>query len=235
MAGTEAFGAPPWALAQYRTPDGGVALGVLAGGVVRAAPPGWPGTGLELFDRWAAQTPPDFRFAVKMPPWALRALGDFEDRVRRLGERLGPLRLVLPNARDDGLLALLLGSIGEGLRLALDLRHDSWRDADIAPAVAVDDTETDAPFRYLRFREPPYTDEDLARIAAGIAPDPRPVVDTMGAGDACLAAAADAIARRGAPRTPAEGEAMLRTCMAIAAATCDGSAAGTTDSAWSIA
>lgn len=57
-------------------------------------------------------------------------------------------------------------------------------------------------------------------VAAGIAADPRPIVDTMGAGDACLAAAADAIARRGAPGTAAEGEAMLRTCMAIAAATC---------------
>jgi fructokinase len=57
-------------------------------------------------------------------------------------------------------------------------------------------------------------------VQAGIAADPRPIVDTMGAGDACLAAAADAIARRGAPRTPAEAEAMLRTCMAIAAATC---------------
>ncbi|WP_445337480.1 PfkB family carbohydrate kinase [Clavibacter sp. CFBP 8614] len=62
--------------------------------------------------------------------------------------------------------------------------------------------------------------EDGEVVAAGIAADPRPIVDTMGAGDACLAAAADAIARRGAPRTAAEGEAMLRTCMAIAAATC---------------
>jgi uncharacterized protein YecE (DUF72 family) len=122
----------------------------------------------ELFDRWAAQTPPGFRFAVKMPPWALRRIGDFEERIRRLGERLGPIRLVLPNARDDGLLTLLLGSIGEDVRLALDVRHESWREADIAPAVAVDDTAADAPFRYLRFREPPYTDDDLARIAAGI-------------------------------------------------------------------
>jgi fructokinase len=62
--------------------------------------------------------------------------------------------------------------------------------------------------------------EDGSVVTAGITPDPRPIVDTMGAGDACLAAAADAIARRGAPRTAAEGEAMLRTCMAIAAATC---------------
>jgi hypothetical protein len=29
---------------------------------------------------------------------------------------------------------------------------------------------TDAPFRYLRFREPPHSDDELAAIAARIAP-----------------------------------------------------------------
>lgn len=125
----------------------------------------------ELFDRWAAHTPPNFRFAVKMPQHALRAIGDFEERVRRLGERLGPIRLVLANARDDGLLTLLLGSVDAGLQYALDLRHDSWRGVDLAPAVAVGDLERDAPFRYLRFRDPPYADDDLARIATSIEPE----------------------------------------------------------------
>lgn len=122
----------------------------------------------ELFDRWAGQTPPEFQFAVKMPQYALRALGDFEARMRRLGERLGPIRLVVQNARDDGLLALVLSSIDPGLRYALDFRHDSWRGLDVAPAVAVDDTENEAPFRYLRFRDPPYAEEDLERIAADV-------------------------------------------------------------------
>ena len=44
----------------------------------------------EQFERWAAQVPDGFRFAVKMPQRALRSLGTFEERVRRLGERLGP-------------------------------------------------------------------------------------------------------------------------------------------------
>ena len=103
--------------------------------------------------------PNGFRFAVKMPPRALRALGTFEERVRRLGDRLGPVRVVVESPRDDGLLALLLGSTE--LQLALDLRDPSWDGAEVAPAVRVNDWEADAPFRYLRFREPPYADADL--------------------------------------------------------------------------
>jgi uncharacterized protein YecE (DUF72 family) len=125
----------------------------------------------ELFERWAAQTPPEFRFAVKMPQYALRAVGDFEERVRRLGDRLGPIRLVIQNARDDGLIALLLGSIDPELRYALDFRHDSWDGVDVSPAVPVDDVAADAPFRYLRFRSPPYDEAALERIAAEIAPE----------------------------------------------------------------
>ena len=49
----------------------------------------------EQFERWAAQVPDGFRFAVKMPPRALRSLGTFEERVRRLGDRLGPVRVVV--------------------------------------------------------------------------------------------------------------------------------------------
>ena len=112
--------------------------------------------------------PDGFRFAVKMPPRALRALGTFEERVRRLGDRLGPIRVVVESPRDDGLLALLLGSTE--LPLALDLRDPSWDGAEVAPAVRVNDWEADAPFRYLRFREPPYADEELEGWPARIRP-----------------------------------------------------------------
>ena len=37
-----------------------------------------------------------------------------------------------------------------------------------AGAVRVNDLETDAPFRYVRLREPPYTDEDLRMFAATV-------------------------------------------------------------------
>jgi uncharacterized protein YecE (DUF72 family) len=122
----------------------------------------------EQFGRWAAATPEGFRFAVKASPQALRSFGTFEERVRMLGGKLGPIRVVVESPRDDGLLALLLGSTD--LRLALDLRDESWAGVDIAPAVRVDDRDADAPFRYLRFREPPYSEEQLVGIAATIEP-----------------------------------------------------------------
>jgi len=122
----------------------------------------------EQFGRWAAQVPDGFRFAVKMPPRALRSLGTFEERLRALGDRLGPVRLVVESPRDDGLLALLLGSTE--LPLALDLRDPSWDGAEVAPAVRVNDWGAEAPFRYLRFREPPYSEEELLALAERIKP-----------------------------------------------------------------
>jgi uncharacterized protein YecE (DUF72 family) len=91
--------------------------------------------------------------------------------VRRLGDRLGPVRFVVESPRDDGLLALLLGSTS--LDVALDLRDASWDGVDVAPAVRVNDWEAAAPFRYLRFREPPHAEAELAELAARI----RPLVD----------------------------------------------------------
>lgn len=117
----------------------------------------------EQFARWAEQVPPGFRFAPKLPQRFVRSLGTFEERVRRLGDRLGPVRVVVESPRDDGLLALLLGSTG--LRLALDLRDPSWDEVDVRPAVRVDDWEADAPFSYLRFREPPYDDAAVRALA----------------------------------------------------------------------
>ena len=112
--------------------------------------------------------PDGFSFAVKAPRRALRDVATVEERLRRLGDRLGPMRVVVESPRDDGLLALLLGSTD--LRLALDLRDESWDGVDVAPAVRVNDWEAEAPFRYLRFREPPHTEDELAAIAARIEP-----------------------------------------------------------------
>ena len=122
----------------------------------------------EQFERWAAQVPDGFRFAVKLPGRALRSLATFEERVLRLGDRLGPVRVAIETTRDDGLLALLLGSTD--LPLAFDFRHESWDGVDVAPAVRVDDVEAEAPFRYLRLREPPYSEADLAGFAERIRP-----------------------------------------------------------------
>src|SRR5438477_4918021 len=119
----------------------------------------------EQFRRWAEQTPPGFVFAPKLPGNRARMVGEFSDRVRVLGDRLGPVRVQLINERDEGMLALLLGSLDPELRLAFDLPRESWEGIEPrlaeAGAVRVNDLEHDAPFRYIRFRDPPYTDDDL--------------------------------------------------------------------------
>ena len=148
----------------------------------------------EQFSRWGEQTAAGFRFAPKLPQRFVRSLATFEERVRRLGERLGPVRVVLESPRDDGLLALLLGSTA--LELALDCRDESWLGVDVAPAVRVDDWDAPAPFRYLRFREPPYDDEDLRR-ARGADPAAR-----SSAASTCTPTSATRTSRR--RRGPAE-------------------------------
>jgi len=123
----------------------------------------------EQFDRWAAQVPDGFQFAVKMPPRGLQMIDTFEQRVRRLGERLGPIRVVVQSARDEGMLELALGSVDPALRYAFDLRHESWDGVEprlfAAGATRVEATDPDAPFYYLRFREPPYDDSALTAAA----------------------------------------------------------------------
>jgi uncharacterized protein YecE (DUF72 family) len=124
----------------------------------------------EQFDRWARTVPDGFTFAVKVPRSALRRFDVFEERVRLLGDRLGPVRLVVDTPRDDGMLALLLGSLGDALRLALDLRDPSWAGVDVTPAVRVGDWDAPAGWRYLRFREPPWSETELEAIAARVRP-----------------------------------------------------------------
>ena len=93
--------------------------------------------------------------------------------MRALGDRLGPVRVSLRNARDEGLIELLLGSLDPGLRLAFDLEHPSWDGIEPrlaeAGAVRVNDFEHPAAFRYLRRREAP-DDAFAARISATTGP-----------------------------------------------------------------
>jgi uncharacterized protein YecE (DUF72 family) len=116
----------------------------------------------DQFRRWADAVPDGFRFAVKMPIFRLDRVTTFVERVSLLGDRLGPVRAVVQSPRDDGLLQFLLGSIDPALHLALDFRHESWDD--VEGVVRVDDLDAE-PFRYVRLREPPYADDDLARVA----------------------------------------------------------------------
>jgi uncharacterized protein YecE (DUF72 family) len=127
----------------------------------------------DQFRRWAEQVSPGFRFAVKFNSFRLGGAGTFEERVRLLGDRLGPVRVLVGSARDEGLLTLTLGSFDPELKIAFDFRHDSWEEADLdlpPNAVRVNDLESPASFRYLRLREPPYDDATLQEWADRIHP-----------------------------------------------------------------
>jgi uncharacterized protein YecE (DUF72 family) len=127
----------------------------------------------ELFERWGEQTPPGFQFAPKANAHPRFEAATFAARVGLLGEHLGPIRLLVGSARDEGLLTLLLGSFDPTAPLAFDFRHDSWDgiEADLPPnAVRVNALEADAAFRYVRLREPPYSDTDLQTWAERLRP-----------------------------------------------------------------
>jgi uncharacterized protein YecE (DUF72 family) len=127
----------------------------------------------EQFERWAAQTPPGFQFAPKLNAFRSTDVATFEERVRRLGDRLGPVRALIGYARDEGMLSLLLGSVSPELRIAFDFRHGSWEGIETElplNAVRVDDLAADAPFRYLRLREPPYDESALRGWAERLRP-----------------------------------------------------------------
>jgi uncharacterized protein YecE (DUF72 family) len=129
----------------------------------------------EQFRTWAERTPPGFQFAVKMNR-RITHFGRFEliptfcERVRLLGDRLGPIRLQFPDnrQRDDGMLGLVLDSLDPELEYAFEFRHESWDGAEIP--VRVNALEGDGPFRYLRFRDPPYDEEQLSELAARVRP-----------------------------------------------------------------
>jgi uncharacterized protein YecE (DUF72 family) len=123
----------------------------------------------EQFRKWAGQTPEGFRFAPKLAGNRPRVLLEFAERVCGLGDRLGPVRVQLINQRDEGVVELILGSLDPGVRLAFDLEHPSWDGIEArlaaAGAVRVNDLEHPAPFRYVRFRDPPYSDNELQKWA----------------------------------------------------------------------
>ena len=126
----------------------------------------------EQFGAWATQVPAGFRFAVKAPDGLERRLATFEERVRRLGDRLGCVRVVVERPRDDGFLELLLGSADPGIRYALDLRDPGWDGVEDrlaeAGAVRVDDRSGLAGWAYLRYRELLYADDALDEVAASL-------------------------------------------------------------------
>ena len=96
--------------------------------------------------------------------------------IRRLGDRLGPIRIKVAQARDDGFLRLLLDSVDPELLWVLDFRHPSWLEPDVESELdrrgvgLVDRVEGEAPFAYLRLREPPYDEAALVGQAQRVRP-----------------------------------------------------------------
>ncbi len=91
----------------------------------------------ETFVKWFAKTPPDFVFAAKMSRYLthIKKLQDPEEpverymkHVRHLKHKLGPILLQLPPTLKIDLenLDRTLAAFPDGLRLAVEPRHESW-------------------------------------------------------------------------------------------------------------
>jgi len=117
----------------------------------------------DQFKRWADAVPDGFSFAPKLGFARLDRVFVFAERVAALGDRLGPIRITVQNARDERLLADLRSVLDPALEVAFDFRHESW--SGVEGVVAVNDFDA-KPFSYIRLREPPYSDDDLRTLAA---------------------------------------------------------------------
>jgi uncharacterized protein YecE (DUF72 family) len=137
----------------------------------------------ETLERWAAQVPETFRFAVKAPRRIthFKQLADCEAEaeyffgaVAKLGPRLGAVLLQLPPHARVAVdkLERFLDGVPAGSPLAFEFRHASWQDERVyaslerygAAWVTMDEAGTTppalprtAPWTYLRLRAPDYS------------------------------------------------------------------------------
>lgn len=104
---------------------------------------------LKVFEGWYAQSPPDFRFAVKAPRQvthykkfnaeAAPILSDFYATVREgLKEKLGPVLFQLPPkaAYTEELLGRILEQLDPEFHNVLEFRHPSWWTGEIFRTLA---------------------------------------------------------------------------------------------------
>ena len=87
---------------------------------------------------WAERTPPDFRFALKLPQEitherrlrdAEHATGTFVERARELGDKLGPVLIQLGPAfapTELPALAAFLPTLPRDVRFAVEFRQRGW-------------------------------------------------------------------------------------------------------------
>lgn len=148
---------------------------------------------------WARTAPEGFMFSVKahqrITHWlrlsdAADAVDAFVERIRPLGEHLGPVLFQCPPTleRDDALLRRFMRTLPKGLRFAFEFRHPSWAasrtileraglawchtDVGETSAGGVGDLTT-TPFAYLRLRREEYTQDELRlwaeRVSSAVA------------------------------------------------------------------
>jgi len=144
----------------------------------------------EMLEKWAVQTPENFRFALKAPQRIthfakLKGADDivahFADVASAMGAHLGPSLFQLPPSlkRDDALLRDFLALLKGKLRPAFEFRDKSWfddgvlqilRDGGAALCIAESENisspiEQTAPFVYLRLRNEEYDQAALTQWA----------------------------------------------------------------------
>ncbi|MBW8824998.1 MAG: DUF72 domain-containing protein [Acidobacteria bacterium] len=134
-------------------------------------------------DRWSLQAPPGFVYAVKVGQFVThrvklkdpeRWLANHLDRVRRLGEHLGPNLVQLPPRwhRDVARLDEFLAAAPSDLRWAVELRDPTWLHDDVLStlerhraALCIHDLLADHPWvrtadwTYVRFHGPHALDD----------------------------------------------------------------------------
>jgi uncharacterized protein YecE (DUF72 family) len=101
----------------------------------------------EAFARWAARTPDDFVLAVKASRYLTHTrrlqeprepVGRLLDAAAGLGRKLGPVLVQLPPTfrADTGRLAATLDCFPDSVRVAVEVRHDSWFTAPVRAMLA---------------------------------------------------------------------------------------------------
>ena len=96
----------------------------------------------EVLGRWAGETPPEFRFALKSPRRITHdkrlvdtasAVERLTEASRALGDKLGPVLFQLPPNMKKDLPRLddFLAALPAGLRATVEFRHESWFSDDV--------------------------------------------------------------------------------------------------------
>jgi uncharacterized protein YecE (DUF72 family) len=148
----------------------------------------------DVLEKWAAELPENFKFAIKAPQQIthIKRLKESKDLVTHvfevaavLGKRLGPVLFQLPPnfKKDRERLEAFLELLPKRSRSAFEFRHESWFDEEIfqllkkhkvALCIAEADNELKVPFvatadwGYLRLRKEDYSDAELSAWVAQV-------------------------------------------------------------------